>query len=114
MTLDEILGTIAVPLEHDGLTLRLTPFTNAQIVAWNRLALTESPEGESPLDRADRQREGQLDLLAQHIRACVTDGTKSRVTPKWVAENLPQPVLQDLAVFFVEGKRPAWAGEQGN
>lgn len=55
-----------------------------------------------------------MNLMAAHMRSCLTDGKPQRVTGKWLSETIPQTVLQELAEYFVEGKRPAWAGEPGN
>jgi hypothetical protein len=43
------------------------------------------------------------------MKSCVSSGDKKRVTAKWLADAVPQTVLQQLAEFFVEGRRPEWA-----
>lgn len=114
MTLDQILGTIALPLEHDGLSFQLVPFNNVRARAWNRATFHEKPDDVSELDHVEAIQGKQLDVLVAHMRDCVVDGDAKRVTAKWVGEKLPMTVVVDLAEFFKGGSRPAWAGESGN
>lgn len=120
-SLDDILNSVSIALDIDGLEFRLVPMPSRAIAAWNRIMFSEATprDGETititeRLDHNERQREKQLALLADHFRACLTNGSKSKVTPKWLGDAVPQTVLQDLAEYFVEGKRPEWAGERGN
>lgn len=115
-TLDDILNAVSIPLEIDGVGFRLVPMSSRAIAAWNRVMFEEPKPGEdgkvtleARLDHADKQRDKQLQLLADHMRASVTSGDAKKVTAKWLGDAVPQVVLQDLAEFFVEGKRPAWA-----
>lgn len=115
-TLDDILNAVSIPLEIDGVEFRLVPMSSRAIAAWNRVMFEEPKPGEdgkvtlvARLEHAERQRERQLALLADHMKACVTSGDKKKVTAKWLGDAVPRTVLQDLAEFFVEGKRPAWA-----
>jgi|GEM_PF-4982675 len=115
-TLDDILNAVSIPLEIDGVEFRLVPMSSRAIAAWNRILFQEPEVGEdgkvtidARLEHAERQRERQLALLADHMKGCVTSGDKKRVTAKWLGDAVPQTVLQDLATFFVEGQRPAWA-----
>lgn len=115
-TLDDILNAVSIALEIDGVEFRLVPMSSRAIAAWNRVMFEEPKPGEdgkvtieTRLEHAERQREKQLALLADHMKACVTAGDKKKVTAKWLADAVPQTVLQQLAEFFVEGKRPAWA-----
>lgn len=115
-TLDDILNAVSIALEVDGIEFRLVPMSSRAIAAWNRILFQEPKPGEdgkvtieTRLEHAERQKEKQLQLLADHMKGCVTSGDKKRVTAKWLGDAVPQVVLQDLAEFFVEGKRPAWA-----
>ena len=122
-TLDDILNAVSIALEVDGIEFRLVPMSSRAIAAWNRVMFEEPKPGEdgkvtieARLEHVERQREKQLQLLADHMKGCVTSGNKAKVTAKWLGDAVPQVVLQDLAEFFVEGKRPAWAegGASGN
>lgn len=122
-TLDDILNSVSIALEVDGIEFRLVPMSSRAIAAWNRVLFEEPKPGEdgkvtieTRLEHAERQRERQLQLLADHMKGCVTSGNKAKVTAKWLGDAVPQTVLQDLAAFFVEGQRPAWAegAGQGN
>lgn len=114
-TLEQILGTIAVEVEHQEIEFRLVPFTNSEVMAWNRTLFAPEVEGETPIARNERVQGEQLALIAAKMKACVVGSTGSRkVTPEWVAKEFPQTVLQDLAEFFANGQRPTWAGDSGN
>lgn len=113
MTLDQILGTYSLPLEHDGLHFRLVPFTTAQITEWQEVNSTPRQEDESTTEWNGRIRDAQLAFLEKHLRACVVEGDAEEVTAGWVAESLPNVVVQDLVDFMVHARRPAWAGESG-
>lgn len=108
MKLEDILGTTSITLEHDGLTLRIVPFTNAQALSWNRATFQEAGD-RTPLEHSEVVQAAQVDLLAKHLRACVVDGKPQRVTSKWVAEQIPQNILQDLATYCTTGQQPAWS-----
>ena len=114
MNLDQILNTISIPLEHDELAFNVRPFTTAQIAAWHEILATPRRDSESAGEWNARIRDRQVDFLAKHLKGCIVDGKATRVTPKWVAESLPNVILGDLADFMVHGKRPAWAGDPGN
>ena len=115
MKLSDILNTISIPLEHDKVKFALIPMSSATIDRWNNIYSAGAREGESSYEYTRRVKSEQCALLAEHLRACVVDGEKKRVTGKWVATELPQPILQSLAEFFVEGKQPEWAagGDEG-
>ena len=115
-TLDDILNAVSIPLEIDGVEFRLVPMSSRAIAAWNRVLFTEPPDEASVAERlehAEQQRAKQLQLMADHMRGCVTEGKKSKVTPEWLGDAMPQTVLQEFAVYFVEGRKPSWAGETG-
>ena len=120
MTLDEILNAVTIPLEVDALSFRLVPMSARTIAAWNRVTFAEAKAAgdeltlQERLDHAETQREKQLELMAEHMRGCVVEGKKAKVTAEWLGTTVPQTVIQDLAEYFVEGRRPAWAGEPGN
>ena len=114
MNLDQILNTISIPLEHDGLAFQVRPFTTAQIGTWHEILATPRKDGESDGEWNGRVRDAQVDFLAKHLKACVVDGKATRVTSKWVAESLPNVILGDLADFMVYGKRPTWARDPGD
>src|SRR5690606_28809290 len=114
------LNAVSIALEVDGIEFRLVPMSSRAIAAWNRILFQEPEVGEdgkvtieTRLEHAERQRDRQLALLADHMKGCVTSGNKAKVTAKWLGDAVPQVVLQDLAEFFVEGKRPAWAEGAG-
>lgn len=113
-TLEQILGTVGLPIEHDGVKFRLVPFTSAEVVAWNRATFGERDADSTGLEHAEKVQKAQLELIARKMKFCVADGKSTKVTPKWVGENFPQTILQDIAEFLANGTRPAWAGEQGN
>lgn len=114
ITLEQIFGTIAIELAHDGVEFRLVPFTNAESIAWNRTLFDAEREGESKLEQSERVQREQLELMAAHMRDCVREGSSRKVTADWLGKHFPQNVLQDLASFFSNSDRPAWAGETGN
>jgi len=113
MKLSDILDATAVSLEVDDLAFRLRPFTNAQVLEWNRVTFAPSDEG-ALVERVERQQTAQIDLIAKHMRSCVVEGRATQVTPKWVRETLPLDVVQDLAAYFVRNERPSWAVTEGN
>lgn len=113
MKLSDILNTVSIPLEHDKVVFALIPMTSAMIDRWNNILLARPTEGEDRAEFNTRVKHEQLSLMAEHLRACVVEGEKKRVTAKWVANELPQPILQSLAEWFVEGTRPSWAGDGG-
>ena len=108
MKLEDILNTTSITLEHDGLTLRIVPFTNAQALAWNRATFQDQGD-KTALEHSEVVQAAQLDLLAKHMRACVVDGKAQRVTAKWVGEQIPQNILQDLATYCTTGQPPEWS-----
>jgi hypothetical protein len=117
LTLDEILNSVSIPLEVGDTRFRLVGFSAAKVTAWNRVLYSRGPEEadvDALLEHRESQRARQLELMAEHMRACITEGKKAKVTAEWLSESVPQAILQDLAEWFVEGKRPAWAGEPGN
>src|SRR5690606_41306417 len=88
-TLDDILNSVSIPLELDGVTFRLVPMSSRAIAAWNRVMFQEPEPGEdgkvtlaARLDHADKQRDKQLQLLADHMRANVTSGDAEKVKAK--------------------------------
>lgn len=111
LTLDHILNTHAIHLEHDGIAFRLVPFSNARVAAWNRATFTEHGDL-SALEKTEKVMQGQLDVITAHLRECVTDGKAQRVTSKWVSEQFPQTLIQDLAVYFAQGEKPSWAKDE--
>jgi len=111
MKLEDILNTTSITLEHDSLTLRIVPFTNAQALAWNRATFQEAGD-RKPLEHSEVVQAAQLDLLAKHLRACVTDGKATKVTAKWVGEQIPQNILQDLATYCTTGQPPGWSQDR--
>ena len=108
MKLEDVLNTTSITLEHDSLTLRIVPFTNAQALVWNRATFQEAGD-RKPLEHSEVVQAAQLDLLAKHLRASVTDGKATRVTAKWVGEQIPQNILQDLATYCTTGQPPEWS-----
>jgi cytosine/adenosine deaminase-related metal-dependent hydrolase len=40
------------------------------------------------------------------------DGKATRVTAKWVGEQIPQNILQDLATYCTTGQLPAWSQDR--
>lgn len=117
MKLADILNAYTVPLETDDLTFAIAPFPNARIAQWNRAVNPDLPDDASNaelLDISESVQKAQLKILAEHLRASVVKGDGKTVTPKWVSETLPQPVLNELATFLVGGEKPSWAGESGN
>ena len=114
MKLEQIIGTIALPLEHDGLEFSVIPFSNAEVAEWNRTQVGQPADGQSEFEFGMEVQAKQLELLAKKLRRCLAKGDPKKVTTKWVGDQFPQPILQDLAVFLANGQRPAWAGEAGN
>jgi hypothetical protein len=117
MKLSDILNAYAVPLEVDDLAFAITPFPNSRIAQWNRIVNPDLPKDATNaelLDISEGVQKAQLKLLAEHLRGCVTSGDAKLVTPKWVSDTLPQPVLNELATFLVGGDKPSWVGESGN
>ena len=116
MKLDQILGTISLPLEHDGLEFRLVPFSNARTRHWNKVVLDEPTGDDVTLESIEKTHEAQLNVLAGHLRDCLVDGKAQRVTAKWISEQFPQTVITDLVTFFRTGTLPTWAqdGDSGN
>lgn len=110
LTLEAILNTQAIHFEHDGLVFRLVPFSNARVAAWNRATFQEHGDV-TALEKTEKVMQGQLDVLTTHLRSCVVEGKAQRITSKWVSEQFPQTVVQDLAAFFAQGEKPAWASE---
>ncbi len=116
MKLDAILNTLAVPLEVDAFEFRLTPFSNARVIEWNRTqrSVPEDATDEQVIAVTEEIQVAQRDIIATHMKACLTKGDPKKITGKWVGETFPQPVLVDLAQYFANGQRPSWAGESGN
>lgn len=114
ITIEQILGSIGIDFEHDGVQFRLVPFTNAEVTEWNRVLFGDRPSDVSALEHTENVQKKQLEQITKQMRACVTNGDKKKVTSSWVGKNFPQTILQDLAEFFANGKRPEWAGETGN
>jgi hypothetical protein len=120
VTLDEILNAVSIPLEHGGITFRLVPLSSAGIAKWNGILLRK-PKAAGDGEEAsaalaahfEKQRLDQMNFLAEHMRACAREGDAKSITGKWVSEAFPQVILQGLAEWFVEGKRPEWAGVEG-
>src|SRR5690606_35773199 len=95
-TLDDILNSVSIPLELDGVTFRLVPMSSRAIAAWNRVMFEEPKPGEdgkvtieTRLEHAERQRKRQLQHLADHMKARVTSGNKAKVTAKWLGDVIP-------------------------
>jgi hypothetical protein len=116
MNLDQILNAVSIPLEVGDLHFRLTPFPNARVAAWNRASAATLPDDatdQQVLDLSEKVQAAQLDVIAGHMRDCITDGDAKKVTTKWVASAFPQTVLIQLASFFATGEKPEWAGQSG-
>jgi len=117
MKLDAILNTISVPLEVGDLEFRLTPFPNARVAAWNRATNPDVPDDATNaqlVGLTEKVQAAQLDILADHMRDCLTAGENKKVTAKWVGNTFPQTVLHELATFFASGDKPSWVVESGN
>lgn len=111
MKLEDILNTTSITLEHDDLKLRIVPFTNAQALSWNRATFQDQGD-RTPLEHSEAVQAAQVDLIAKHLKGCVTEGKPAKVTPKWVGDQLPQNILQDLATYCTTGQQPAWSQAQ--
>lgn len=125
-SLEDILNAVSIPLEVGDLKFRLTGMRSARILALNRLAiqgddsdrgdpeaLLDATKADAYLDRLERTTSKQHDLLAEHMKDCLVEGDRKKVTGKWLEATFPQPVIQDLSDWFVRGVRPAWAGDAG-
>lgn len=111
ITLNQILNLDAITLEHDNLELRIVPFNTKSIAAWNATQIARPAEGQDPIEFNKDMLQGQLSVVAEHLQRCVVKGNPERVTSEWLETEFPQTVLQSLALFLVEGTRPAWAPE---
>jgi len=113
--LEDILNAVSIALEHDGITFRLVPMTSAAIIKWNSIMTRPIPKGEDADLHAhfQKQRDDQIAVLADQMRLCVTDGDPKKINAKWMTDKLPNNILQDLAQWFVESKRPTWASDGG-
>lgn len=111
MTLNDVLNTYSIQLEHDDVKFKLFPFTTDQIQQWNQAQTLEIGIDEAPVDYADRRNKADLELIAKHMKLC-SDGGK-KVTAAWLSKQFPQPVISDLLQFFTTGNKPAWAASEG-
>lgn len=116
MKLDQILGTISLPLEHDDLSFALVPFSNARTRAFNKAMSMQPDDRSTDVEAVEASHDAQINVVTAHLRDCLTDGKAQRVTPKWVSEQFPHTIIVDLVTYFRTGSKPEWAreAESGN